>query len=133
MTVWRHLASGELSQSAASPRPATDWEALPDPPAITGWAWDNAARAWVARGPRLWPQVEFARRLFLPAEIVAADLLPADTPERQLFRWANSVASRVAMVNLDDPNTAAFVALAVAVGVLTPARAARVLAGLEPE
>jgi hypothetical protein len=125
-------ASGEIQFTDAPATLGPGWTALPATPngLPDGWRWTGAA--WQPIGPRLWRQVEFVRRLLTPAEVLAAETVVPDTTERQLFRWANSVASRVDIVDLDNANTIALIQLAVAVGVLTPARAEQVLAGIEP-
>lgn len=135
MTPHRNATTGEVQWVADAATLGPGWDALPMTPSgqPDGWRWDAQAGAWAAQGPRRWRQVDFVRQLLTPAEVLAAETVVPDTPDRQLFRWANSVASRVDVVDLDNGNTIALMQLAVTVGVLTPARAARVLAGLPPE
>lgn len=139
MIALRHAETGEIQIMASAEAAdeqgyaAPDWQEIAVPPG-DGWRWDSAAETWLPPAPpRIWRPVDFLSALFTPAEVVALDMLPAEPPGAPALRYAVTLAKMVDRVNLDDPATAQLLAMCVAAGVLSEARAARILAALPPQ
>jgi hypothetical protein len=133
MIALRHADSGEIQIVGSVDGYGEDWLEIAAPPAVDGWRWNHETQAWQSPPPpRIWQPAAFMGTLFTPAEVVALDRLPADLPAAPALPYAVALAKLARVVNLDDPVTGQLLAMCVAAGVLTQARAARILAGLPP-
>jgi hypothetical protein len=125
----RHLETGERQFVASLDGIDLEvWEETAEPvPA------DLAARAWVVvdgelqPAPRSMPVIDFLL-LWTPAETLA---VMQTTSPMMAVAWSQTLASP--RINLSDERVIAGAELAVSLGILTEARAARILAGLAPE
>ena len=141
MIALRNADSGEIQimpsadVAAAQGYAAPDWVEIDTPPG-DGWTWNNATQAWVAPAPpRLWVLRLFFTTLFTPMEFLTIrQWQPAGTPTADdlTFMWAREVILTLPVINLDDSNTTAALAMCQARSLLSEARVARILAGLPP-
>ena len=123
-------ATGAALRQAAEPVAAANEAAvlipassLMDPPLC---AWSPEARGFVELPPPI-SCIDFVA-LWTPAETLA--VMQTTSPEMAVA-WAMTLASP--QIHLDNPLVLAGIALAESLDILTPARAARIRAGLPPE
>jgi hypothetical protein len=127
MLAFRNPDTGEVAIAPASDGYGLPWRALPDPPALDGWAWNNANNSWVAAPMPMMPEQLW--QLLTLAEHVAARA-SNDTLVAVAFDRINA---RRHALPLNDGNFIALVLRLQELQVLTHDRAIQVLAGRFPE